>query len=62
MRDVAPRARIKDDRKIVDELCICGRLKSAHDASGCKQFNWVSFKLEDGTFWPDPSPIRPLSQ
>jgi hypothetical protein len=57
---MAPNAKlIQDDRKIVDELFVCGRLKSSHDTNGCKQFVWVSFKLEDGTFWPDPSPIIP---
>lgn len=57
----APNAeRIKDDRKTVDELCACGRLKSNHDTDECKQFAWVAFKLEDGTFWPDPSPIVPI--
>ena len=48
-----------NDNRIVDELCICGRLKSKHDDRKCKEFQWVSFKLDDGTFWPDPAPIRP---
>jgi hypothetical protein len=60
VRDIAPTAKlIRDDRKIVDELCVCGCLKSNHDGRDCEQFAWVSFKLEDGTFWPDPSPIVP---
>jgi hypothetical protein len=56
----APAAKLpKDDRKVVDELCVCGHLKSDHATNGCERFAWVSFKLEDGTFWPDPSPIVP---
>ena len=33
--------------------------KGHGDAPGCEQFTWISFKLEDGTFWPDPAPIVP---